>query len=79
MNSKTAAAALDRLREYAPCRGVTWQYLNSGRWNWATCGAGCWEDIMATLDENQTATLNPNAAPAYQIKVKNVRFHLLPK
>lgn len=74
MNSKTRDHAKLRLNEYKS-NGVTWQYTKSGRWNWATEGSGCYEDILNTLSEDGSAMLNPDAMPAYRIPVHNVKFH----
>ena len=76
MNHKNRQAALTHMtNHYHPKRGVTWQYATSKRWNWATEGAGCFTDILNTLNEDGTATLNPDARPGYRIKVENVKFH----
>lgn len=74
MNHKTRNGALKALREYE-ANGVTFRYKKSGRWNWATEGSPLYVDILATLNAEDEAILNPTSPrPMYRIPVDSVKF-----
>lgn len=68
MSYKTRKAALSRLSSYSRW-GVVFQYVNSGRWNWATLGSGIDSDLRTGGN-----VLNPKSSEHYRIKVQNVEY-----